>query len=251
MAKARVSPTKVTSIPSLELSAAVMAARMSVLLKAELQMNIDQEYFWTDSQVVLAYNNNEAKRFHVFVANRVQLIRETTNPNNWYYVDTAENPADHASRGLRAVHIASASWLLGPKFLWEREVLPTLKHSAELCVGDPEIKMAQVCAVQASEQMDILYLLDRFSTWTTLFKVVARIKRLGSKVKTSNTVTAEKRRKAAAEVIKLIQQEAFPKELKALQSRGQMHSFPKTSPLFRLNLMLVDGLLCIGGRLKG
>jgi hypothetical protein len=60
IAKARVAPTKLLSIPRLELSAAVTAARMSVMLKTELEMQIDKEFFWTDSQVVLAYINNEA-----------------------------------------------------------------------------------------------------------------------------------------------------------------------------------------------
>lgn len=93
MAKARVAPTKITSIPRLELSAAVTSARMSALLKAELQMKTDKEYFWTDSQVVLSYITNEAQRFHVFVANRVQLIREKTDPNDWHYVDATQNPS--------------------------------------------------------------------------------------------------------------------------------------------------------------
>ncbi|XP_053186963.1 uncharacterized protein LOC128370707 [Scomber japonicus] len=102
MAKARVAPTKLTSIPRLELSAAVTAARLSILLRSELNMKIDEEFFWTDSQVTLAYINNDARRFHVFVANRVQLLRENTSPSQWHYVDTTENPADHVSRGLRA-----------------------------------------------------------------------------------------------------------------------------------------------------
>lgn len=71
MAKARVAPSKVTSIPHLELSAAVTAVRLSVLLKSELHIETDEEFFWTDSQVVLSYINNEARRFHVFVANQV------------------------------------------------------------------------------------------------------------------------------------------------------------------------------------
>ncbi|KAL7842594.1 hypothetical protein SRHO_G00242830 [Serrasalmus rhombeus] len=85
MAKARVAPTKVTSIPRLELSAAVVAAKVSVMLKTELEMKIDEEFFWTDSQVVLAYINNESRMFHGFVANRVQLIRENTDPSQWGY----------------------------------------------------------------------------------------------------------------------------------------------------------------------
>lgn len=115
MAKARVAPTKLTSIPRLELSAAVTATRLSILLKSELDMKIDEEFFWTDSQVALVYINNDARRFHVFVANRVQLIWENTSPSQWHYVDTGENSADHASRGLIASWIvnklAVRSWI--------------------------------------------------------------------------------------------------------------------------------------------
>jgi len=61
MAKARVAPTKIKGIPRLELSAAVVSARMSVMLKAELELKIDQEFFWTDSQVVLACQQRSQK----------------------------------------------------------------------------------------------------------------------------------------------------------------------------------------------
>ena len=30
---------------------------------------------------------NEARRFHTFVANRVQAIRDHTSPDQWHYVD--------------------------------------------------------------------------------------------------------------------------------------------------------------------
>lgn len=137
-AKARVVPSKVTSIPRLELAAAVVSTKVSVMLKCELDIKIDDEIFWTDSQVVLGYINNDARRFHIFVANRVQLIRDNSDPSQWHYVDTAENPADHASRGLRASDIHSTNWLRGPKFLWERELHLTPSAPTELLVGDPE-----------------------------------------------------------------------------------------------------------------
>ncbi len=123
MGKARVAPTKVVTIPRLELTAAVISAALSSMLKEELALKVDKEYFWTDSQVVLGYINNEARRFHVFVANRVQRIRKTTDPRQWYYINTGENPADHALIGLTIEELINSNWLTGPRFLWEKEVV--------------------------------------------------------------------------------------------------------------------------------
>ncbi|XP_055366070.1 uncharacterized protein LOC129604298 [Betta splendens] len=248
MAKARVAPTKVHSIPRLELSAAVTSAKLSIVLKTELEMKIDREFFWTDSQVVLAYINNEARRFHVFVANRVQVIRANTDPSQWHYVDTTQNPADHTSRGLHAKDISSTNWLSGPRFLWEEEVLPAPNPPTELLVGDPEVKSVQAFATQVSEQRDVLNRLSRFSTWTRLIKVVARIKRLGCKLEhQSELVTVEERKEAAKVVIKLVQQDTFSQELRLLRKGN---SLPRSSPLVRLDPILDDGLIRVGGRLK-
>lgn len=65
MGKARVSPTKITTIPRLELSAAVVASRMSDLLRKEMDIEALQEYYWTDSRVVLGYINNNRTEFLV------------------------------------------------------------------------------------------------------------------------------------------------------------------------------------------
>ncbi|KAL6474671.1 hypothetical protein MHYP_G00157110 [Metynnis hypsauchen] len=53
MAKARVSPMRVTTIPRLELKAAVVSVSVSSLLREELGYSEVEEYFWTDSKVVL------------------------------------------------------------------------------------------------------------------------------------------------------------------------------------------------------
>lgn len=59
----RVSPTNVTTIPRLELSAAVVAVRTSDMLQNELEIEDLQELFWADSTVVVEYTNNDARRF--------------------------------------------------------------------------------------------------------------------------------------------------------------------------------------------
>ena len=70
MGKSRVAPLKFVSIVRFELIAVTLSIRMSKLIQEEHQYSIDKEYFWTDSQMVLGYLQNESKRFKVFVANR-------------------------------------------------------------------------------------------------------------------------------------------------------------------------------------
>ena len=72
--------------------------------------------------MVLGYIRNEAKRFKVFVANRVQLIRENSDVNQWRYTEIKKNPADYTSCGLTPSYSKKVkSWISGPEFLWEEE----------------------------------------------------------------------------------------------------------------------------------
>ena len=81
MGKARVSPLKSVTIPRLELTAALVSVKVSNMLHRELNYEAIVDVFWTDSKVVFGYICNEARRFHIYVANRVQQIRESTDPN--------------------------------------------------------------------------------------------------------------------------------------------------------------------------
>ncbi len=72
--------------------------------------------------MVLGYINNDVRCFHTFVANRVQKICQSTEPKQWLYVPTDENPADNASRGGTINELLSSNWFSGLSFLWEREI---------------------------------------------------------------------------------------------------------------------------------
>ena len=87
MGKARVTPLKPITVPRLELTAALVSVKVSDMLSRELRYDELEEVFWTDSKVVQAYLQNVARRFHTFVAIRVQQIRERTVPEQWHYVD--------------------------------------------------------------------------------------------------------------------------------------------------------------------
>ena len=102
------------------MAAATISAKMSEFLREELSYTDIKEHFWTDSRIALGYVNNEAKWFHVYVANRVQQICDVTKPSSWLYVSTEVNPSDHASRGLTASQLLHGNnWLTGPPFLWK------------------------------------------------------------------------------------------------------------------------------------
>ncbi|XP_037783675.1 uncharacterized protein LOC119579899 [Penaeus monodon] len=53
LARTRLAPIKTTTIPRLELSAAVLAATSDAKLRKELSLPIDDSVFWTDSTIVL------------------------------------------------------------------------------------------------------------------------------------------------------------------------------------------------------
>ncbi|XP_030834649.1 uncharacterized protein LOC115921367 [Strongylocentrotus purpuratus] len=174
-AKSRVAPSKVVTIPRLELTAAVVSAKVSSMLRDELGYQEAQEFYWTDSRVILGYINNESRRFHTFVANRVQQIRERTSPDQWHYVPTDQNPADHTSRGLSAGNLQDTQWFKGPNFLWER----TLKFedvTPELQVGDPGVKTISLATSTSTEPLNLLKRLTRVSSWSMMVKVLSRLR---------------------------------------------------------------------------
>lgn len=69
LGKSRVAPLKQVTIPRMELTAATIAVKMDRMLRQELQINLEDSNFWTDSTTVLRYIENDSTRFKTFVAN--------------------------------------------------------------------------------------------------------------------------------------------------------------------------------------
>ena len=247
MGKSRVSPTKVTTIPRLELTAAVVSVSVSRMLRAELGCAEVEEFFWTDSMVVLGYINNQARRFHTFVANRVQKIHLNTNPKQWRYVSTDENPADHASRGLRASELLSSNWFTGPKFLWAKDIAPPAENIPQLSIGDPEVKRAQALNTGTSKRFSLAERLSAFSSWSLAVRAVARIQRRINNDKSSGHTTVIEREEAERFIIKDLQRHVYSDDLTAL-SRGTKPQIHRE--LCKLDAFMdKDGVLKVGGRL--
>ena len=102
--RSHLSPIKPLSIPRLELSAATLAVKVNLELERAMDFSSQpRRYFWTDSSTVIKYVQNETARFHIFVANRLAIIRDGSSPKEWRWVSSEENPADILSRGCDAL----------------------------------------------------------------------------------------------------------------------------------------------------
>ena len=117
MSKNKVAPLKRLTIPRLELQAAVLSVKVDAFLKSELDIAVLRSYFWVDSEVVLKYIANDCRRFHIFVGNRVSVIRQLSEPDQWHHVSGKDNPADLVTRGQSYDNIDMARWFSGPDFL--------------------------------------------------------------------------------------------------------------------------------------
>ena len=256
----------------------------------EIDMEIDDVTFYTDSIVVLGYINSESRRFYVYVANRVQLIRKISSPSQWRYVDTSENPAaDLATRSLSAQNLAASGWMTGPSILQRttRAVKPDEQEEILLNEDDPEVRKEVLIFTSQINKCHGLGAerFSRFSSLSSLPRAIASLivlikefkrrktKRLEGKEQepktTKNKVqsrspTAKELQQAMAVIIKTVQEETFSVELKLQHSidassandgrqetRGRNQTLRKSSTLFRLDPFIdSDGILRLGGRLR-
>lgn len=117
--------------------------------------------------------------FVTFVANRVSFIREATTSSQWKYVNTSQNPADQASRGLKIQSfIESKSWFQGPSFLRKDVEWPEQPEQCPyLTEDDVEVKTsAAVSWTNSNECTDPLnQLVEYYSSWYKLKKAAAWI----------------------------------------------------------------------------
>ena len=104
MGKCKVAPIKQMSVPKMELEAAVIGVRLLQLIRREMTMTIDQNFLWSDSQVVLDWIASNKKQI-VFVSNRLQEIHKSSLPQQWHHISTYLNPANHGTRGLETNEI--------------------------------------------------------------------------------------------------------------------------------------------------
>ncbi|XP_054758449.2 uncharacterized protein LOC129264572 [Lytechinus pictus] len=272
LAKSRLSPLKKITVPRLELLAATLAVTMDGMIKRELDLQLKESVFWTDSAI--------DKQFNTFVANRVATIRDGSVPWQWRHVSSDLNPADDITRGLTPREL-NGRWMTGPEFLfadndqWPRCIELNKQDKLD---NDPEVKRDRDQGVfsYAHSEDTIEELMLRYSLWYRLKKAVAYILRLrnyfrckaGHRVKVDTTcmnhpLSLAEMNGAEEAVIRYMQKKHFKTEYQCLEGISQTKGgndksvkptklkLRKSSSLSRLNPEMTDnGLIRVGGRLK-
>ncbi|XP_069129352.1 uncharacterized protein [Argopecten irradians] len=273
--KARVAPLETITIPRMELTAAASLVKLCKLLQDQFSYSIDKVLYWTDSTSVLRYINNRNLRFHTFVANRVAVIHEATEEDQWHYVNTKQNPADCASRGMSVQKLSqNDTWFKGPEFLWKPESeWPVIDMTADTEVDDPEVKKTTcvVASVHREVNNGMDKLLNHYSGWSKLKRAVGWILLAMDNLRTSAEKTKEIKdnaelsekdptrrdtqllERAETALISYEQRKFFTEEFEVLQTSHDDSQSPKlkgSSVLRKLDPFTEDGLLRIGGRLQ-
>ncbi|XP_008185462.1 uncharacterized protein LOC103310096 [Acyrthosiphon pisum] len=251
--KTKLAPTKATTIPRLELNAALLLARWLRRIRDILspQLNIIGVRAWSDSMVVLSWLQVPHESFKIYVSNRVHQVHTLLPECMWSYVESHNNPADCASRGIMPTALSQLGlyWQGQPLTLsdpseWDNPV-PALPLSSL-----PEIQLVSCAARHDAAHTEWF---DRFSDYDRMFRVVAYMHRFSDtcRRRTEPNPPAFLRKseldRAARVLVVASQRVHFSVLLRELSDRSRISA----KPLARLSPFVdPDGVIRVGGRLR-
>ena len=93
------------------------AAELINRIRTNIDYEINNVFYYSDSQITLSWINRSPSTLKTFVANRVLEIQTVSRLNEWFFIKGTDNPADHLSRGLFPSELVQCKhWFQGPEF---------------------------------------------------------------------------------------------------------------------------------------
>lgn len=248
VAKARVVPLKPTTIPRLELQAALIGSRLAATIVAEHTFKPNQIVMWTDSRTVLCWLRSNNGRFKQYVASRVGEILECTNVSSWRWVSTKQNVADVGTRMSSDCGFEPDNWwYTGPIFIrrpeseWPVEVLSSNT--------DEEVIHHTFALIESVP----LFKFERMSSAMKCVRVLGYVRRFCQNARSAGgrrtgALDAEEINFAQTLCIRLTQKESFGDDVEKLLNKLPLRNDSKLKKL--CPFVDADNLLRIGSRLQ-
>jgi hypothetical protein len=258
MARARIAPTNPErSIPRLELLAAELSLKLLNILRAALEIPLEDCHFWTDSACVLTWIISETKALINYVARRIMKIQDQTLVANWHWIDTDNNPADIVSRGCLLEELVNHElYKNGPKLLRDQEIKYPVRSFTHPSREELEVKTGQdfiVAQLHEVEDQEVLIDFEQFKgrTWEFTVRVIAHVHKFIDLIRKRTRdafLTPDVMEKSKIRLHRWIQQEGFKDEWEQIASKGRVNI---KSPLAKWSPDLDEyGVMRVNARLR-
>ncbi|XP_055913549.1 uncharacterized protein LOC129947130 [Eupeodes corollae] len=254
--KSRVAPMKMDgsdelTLPKLELTAALIAARLCEYLRSSLKIPIKEYFLWTDSKITLNWIYGQLQKWKPYVQTRVEEIRRHTSVADWSHCSGKDNPADLVTRGISGEKLqSSAIWIGGPSWL-KVPVLDTCKEIAD-CQSQLNLLTQTEESIRdqkKKEPMEAIVNFQNFSTWLRLLRVTCWVLRFVHRRQSfEKFLTEEELRDAELYWLRYVHRTKFTNEYFSLKKTGVLEL---SSKILKLSPLLDDNrLIRVGGRLQ-
>ena len=258
-AGSKVAPGSATSIPRLELCAALNCSLAVQDVKRATRVQPDSVTCYTDSRVVLGYLENHERRFSKYVTRRVSAIKEA----DWRFVGTSENPADLATRPTTPRQLIRSKWLSGPDFIWTTQDepqaiqkvspgdLPELVTESRVMTTraepGPLAHIFRVLAAKAKRDSQGLFdtIFETQSSWLKAVGIAGKVMDFVKKCR-SGQESSTQWPTPVEWLLREAQQSEYPDVISLL---SQKQPLPEDHPLESLAPVLHRGVIRVGGRL--
>ena len=253
-----------TSMSRLDLCGVLQTAEMASSVHTELGSKVDNVRLYTDSMIVLGYLRNESRQFTKYVTRRIEAILKLFPSENWQYVATDKNPADHCTRPMTPAELTASCWLSGPPQLWH-ELEPTQEGPpAPDTLPETLPTMRVMRTAKAPETHPWIACPVARGTWQRIVTVASAtlraVKVLGDRIRQKRGVSLAPRafntgiqiEEVKLSIFQASQRNSYPELFKGdgAIATSAIAELPDNHPLSGLAVEADRGLLRVGGRLR-
>ena len=252
MAKSKIAPKNIQSIPRMELNGAVLGNRVKNFILKETNLEFSKVYQFVDSSTVLGYVQKEYGVFRPYEGIRIAEIQslnvfENGKLKGWAWVAGKDNPADWATKPRQVEDLLTGRfWPEGAGFmLLEEDCWPIiLSYKKDDLEGMVKIPKPVFCAfAQVISNGYLARLVIRCSSWKRMVRLLAWMWRIAMCDTTSKALLPSELARSKLLLLKYAQENSA-QDLSDAASDGK-GPFRKLAPLIDSN-----GLWRVGSRMR-